>query len=261
MDTFRKAYTQRCKEVLSAYGFQRKGKVFVRVVQDIVQTLSYEKLPSGRKRRIRVMFSVMPLCLRIEKWYLDGCYYRELREFEIAQGNDEYSCFLYDSKSEDSMNDCVEEIVRYLKEYLIPFFEKANNSHNALRELIQVDELFHTNRITEGRLAGWKVNEELVKECNLRDNVICHLALKNENYALALRCRQVQEKDSQHAMENRLMYGLLTEEEKSQWEKELAILHEENQRLAAGDVTYFKQILSENEAYSKKVLEEMKIKL
>lgn len=47
MFSFDKSYIQRCEAELSAYGFQRKGTAFARVVNDVAQCVVLEKLRSG----------------------------------------------------------------------------------------------------------------------------------------------------------------------------------------------------------------------
>ena len=256
MNNIRKIYIQRCVETVSAYGFLRKGATFIRAVHDVVQTFTYEKLSSGRE--CRVLFSVLPLCLRIEKGYMDGfAYSHELRKFEVQQNNEGGDRWKYDPKSEDSIDSCVEEIIRYIKKYLLPFFEKANNSHTAFRELIQVEERFDANRKRGLKLSGIMDRAKPIEERILLDTVIYYLALKNDDYAFALQCRQALEQQNQNAFENMLAHGYLDEKEKCSREKSIAILQEECRRLAAGDTAYFKQILIENEAYSNRVLHEV----
>ena len=96
-----------------------------------------------------------------------------------------------------------------------------------------------------------------IEERILLDTVIYYLALKNDDYAFALQCRQALEQQNQNALENMLAHGYLDEKEKCSREKSLSILREECRRLAAGDTAYFKQILSENEAYSNSILHEV----
>ena len=45
----------------------------------------------------------------------------------------------------DSVESVVDDIMRYMKEYLIPFFERANSCKTALNEVIQLESHFNGN--------------------------------------------------------------------------------------------------------------------
>jgi len=273
MDYLTKDFFSRCKAEFSKYGFKRKSKVFVRVINDVVQTLSIEALRSYSE--CRVGFAIIPLCLRIEKNYiLMGSYSRYLRRFEGTYGTSPSDSWKYDSKSEKSCEVCVDEIMRFLKQYLIPLYERANCCDTALSEIFAVDKLFSYNGNREPNLNSQKMEgfAEHVALINYLDSPMYYMALKNNDYSLALKCRQAmlsQNLDSYNSfLANKPIFdglvesGKLTEEDRKRWreslvqrEESIEVLKEEVSHLEAKDVEYFQRLIKENEAYSKKVLE------
>jgi hypothetical protein len=128
MDYLMKNYLEKCKAEVSFYGFRRKGKAFVRVVNDVMQIFESEKIQTG-------------LCLG------------ELRKFELPDislvslwsSGPRLDAWEYDSKLEENMDACVEDIIRYLDKHLLPFFERANSCETALPEWIKLEQLFYDN--------------------------------------------------------------------------------------------------------------------
>ena len=252
MDYLTMKLWQLCETELLSYRFKRKNGCFVRVVNDVMQNFAIEKVMSGRA--CRVEFAIIPLCLRIEKKYiLGGVYSYNLKKFELAQRTwwDQWE---YDKKSEKSMDDCVEEIIRYLKTYLFPLFQCANSCKMALPELIRVEKLFNDNRKVALKRDGIEDKGGFCTELNLLDNAKYYMAIKNGDYNFALKSHKAMLKQNldsyQSAQNNSFITQEVLEERKVLIEK----LRMEVALLEAGDLEYFQKDICENETYSRKIL-------
>ena len=245
-------YYKSCKTLFAQYGFKKKNKAFSRVTNDVMQNFVLEKLKSGRT--CRVEFAVIPLCLRIEKEYISGgVYSHNLRKFESSHFVkwDEWE---YDPKSEESMDVCINEIIRYLTSYLIPFFERTSSCETALPELIKLEKLFHHNRKESLRISGIEDRAYPSPGFRLSDSVKYYISLKTGDFEFALKSRKAllqQNVDSYNSMFEK---GYLTEEEQARREKSITKLRDEINRIENKDVSYIRRIIIENEAYSKEVL-------
>ena len=249
MEFFVKNYLNTCMIEFSKYGFKQKKQTFVRVVNDVMQNFAIERLRSGRVCRIN--FSVIPLCLRIEKEYiLGGVYSRELRRFETAHETMVWDGWEYDPKSKVSSNACVDEIVRYLKQYLIPLFERANCCKTALSEIIAVDQLFYNNHLASKKINGIKGTAGFDAGLNLLDGTKYYMALKNGDYDFALECRKALLNQNFEAYNSMNERGYLTEEDKQRREKRIMVLKLEVEKVSKHDESYIQKVIIENEAYS-----------
>ena len=248
MDYLIKTYIDACTPELLKCGFARKNKAFVRVVNDVMQILVFEKLRSGRNCRVR--FSIVPLCLRIEKEYIvDGVYSRYLRQFELANSR-EYDDWEYDPKSEESMDKCIKEIIRYINSYLLPLFDRANSCETALPELIKLEKLFNDIRLEGLRRSGIKDGACPGAEFNLIDSVKYYMALRIGDYDFALKSRGALLQQNVDAYNSVLEMGFMTEEVKRRREEGIANLREDISRLERRDEASIRQLITENEAYS-----------
>lgn len=248
MDYFVSKYIEACTVECLRYGFKRKNKTFVRVINDVMQNFMLEKLRSHRAYRVE--FAVIPLCLRIEKAYiLGGVYSYNLRKFELAP-LEQWDQWDYDPKSEKSMGICVNEVVRYLTSYLLPFFERANSCETALAELMEVESLFNANRLERLKINGIEDKANPKDVLFLFDNVKYHIALKNGDLDFAIKSRRAlleQNVDSYNSMSD---MGYLTEKDRVRREKSIAELKDEINRLERRDESYIRKLIIENEAYS-----------
>ena len=247
-----KNYYESCKATFSQYGFKKKNGAFARVVNDIMQNFAIEKLKSGRA--CRVEFAIIPLCLRIEKEYISGGVYSHyLKKFEIVSWT-LFDSWEYDKNSEASMDACLEEIMRYLTSYLLPFFERANSCETALPELIKLERLFNDNRMEILRISGIEDRADPGTEFLISDCVKYYMALKNGDYGLALKSRQALLQQNLDAYNSMAEGGYLTEENRMRREKGLETLRDEIDHLSANDIGYFQRLLEENEVYSRENL-------
>ena len=114
MDYLVKTYKDKCKKEFAGLGFKTYRRNFWRVVNDIFQSFELQKSVSGRGCTIH--FVVVPMCAGecIKKEY---CGPNHIKIFEY-----DYSWFDYDRNDENSMDNCVDEMISYMKKYLMPYF-------------------------------------------------------------------------------------------------------------------------------------------
>ena len=259
MDYLIKNYIEACKPEVLPFGFKRRKNAFVRVINDVMQNFSIERISSGWA--CRVDFAIIPLCLRIEKRYiLGGVYSHYLKEFELISGTPSDS-WEYDKHSEASMDACLREIMRYVTSYLLPFFEHATNCETALPEVIRFEKILSDKCVASPKSSGiedrYSDHDSVLKMLQqhlLSDSSKYFMALKNGDYDFALRSRQAllqQHMDSYNSMSER---GYLTEEDRLRRERSHAELRDEIEHLEARDTGYFQRLLEENEAYSRESL-------
>ena len=253
-----KNYKKICEEEFSAYGFKRNGVVFIRVVNDVVQYWTIEKICAGRE--CRVSFAVYPICMPLDDKYdfVFGFESFELRRFEASLLpflNDPLDGWDIDPKSNESMDACVSDIVRYIKEYLIPFFDRTNNCGAIAQSYIDLVELFKKNRLKALAAIGIADGKaDLAMPLNFDPILLMrttyYAALKSGDYSLALKCRKEIEREKVEACERR---GFMKQHDIDA----LAKFREEMAHLEAGDYDYFDKIIAENEESTGKLLKSM----
>lgn len=256
MNCFGRNLARCCDIELMGYGFKKKsGGLYVRVVNDVVQTFKIEKLQSGRV--CRGLFSVLPLCLRLDTGRALGiAYSRELHKFEITPGLQMVGGWEFDLQSEESINACIVEIVRFIKCYLVPLFERANCCQTGLAEIVALDKLFDENRIASLQQLGVKDLAVPDAGFNLLDRSKYYMAIKNGDYDYANECQTALLNQNINAFEKRQHYDFLTPEKLDADRLEIQMLKDELKRIEARDVEYFRQLIDENEAYSRETLKD-----
>ena len=251
MDYFYKIYYEFCNATFPQYGLKKKNKAYVGVVNDVMQNFTFEELRRGRTcRACRVEFAIIPLCLRIEKEDIPGGVYSyNLKLFEEGEWmqRDQWE---YDPKSEESMEACAKDVIRYLTYYLLPLFERANSCETALPELINVEKLFNDNRVEFLRKNGLEDRAKPGSGFQLSNCVYYYMALKNGDFYFALKSRKAllqQNVDSYNSMSER---GYLTEKNRIQREIDISKLRDEIAKIERQDKSYINQLIIENETYS-----------
>lgn len=244
MDYFVENYLETCKAEFSQYGFKQKRKAFVRVINDVMQNFTLEKLRSGRA--CRVEFAIIPLCLRIEKDYITGgVYSHNLRRFEPAHWT-HWDQWEYDPKSEKSMNNCIDEMIMQIKKHLMPLFCKANSCKTAYDELCELDREFY------GNVKNMRENDKKYFQngVNMLDNTKYYMALKNGNYDIAvayLKAIEQQNVDSYNSMDEG---GYLTGDDRTRREENLVKIRYEIETISKCDESYIQGLIKESEEYS-----------
>ena len=231
MDIFLKTYVKMGKERLNKYGFKRTGNNFYRVVNDVYQNISLERSMSGLW--CRICFGITPLCKRIS--YLDvkrGMFTR----YELQVFDDKRDEWYYDRLSLERITACITEIMDYIENRLIPFFEKASNAESAYLELCNLElsaSLYFNNKI---------LMVDYSKFCML---------LKSGDYDTALTHLLSMEEQWIGAYNHKLSAGYMSDEYKFKFEKELNNLRMEIKKIREKDEIYIKNFIKENEAYSR----------
>ena len=251
-DRYSSLFQTSCEQAVLPYHFIRKKNAFIRVVNDVCQTFYIERLGRGPGTHVcRIGFCVLPLCQKLDAETIEkgvGLYY--LRKFELS-GEEELDGWRYTSTQEDASR-CANEIIRYLNQYLIPFFERANCAERAFDELISLEALFEANRQLYLRLAGIEDLACAGVGFSVLDGTKCDMALKNGNYAYVKMKWQALLQQNQQAYENAKSF--LSERLLSERMDRIQRLENELSLLAAEKFSYFQQLIEENESYSRQQL-------
>lgn len=151
-------------------GFKSYRKNFYRVVNDVFQSFQLHKSVLGSECTIE--FVVAPLCLgdSIHKAY---CGPDHIKNFE-----NDYSWFQYDKNDKSSMDSCVDEIIGYMKKYLIPYFQLCDNSKQAYFATCD----FQKNNYRNGIFLADSRLFYMALKANLYDKSIEHL-IAQRNHA------------------------------------------------------------------------------
>ena len=256
MDYFTKKYLQCCRDELSVYGFKhgisRGIHAFARVVNDVKQIFVLDKIYGGRVYRVE--FSVVPLCARIEKGDIwEGMNHHELRRFEpVAQRFKSWDGWDCDPKSKENAEACVKEAMRFIREHLVPYFERADSCKTALKEVIELELLFDEVRKESLKLQGYEKIAEGKNVIDMLDNTKYYMALKNGDYAFALKSRKGLEQ--QHVSSFISVSGWLPEESKARRLRDIEELRKEIAMIENEEWDLIQRILRENEEYSREIL-------
>ena len=170
-----KLYKEYCVKELSKYGFRRYGKNYWRISEGIFQSFCLHKSVSGEN--CTVEFVVKPLCSEhaITK---NTCGSNHLKMFE-----NEYSWFEYDRQNEQSIYSCVEEMIMYMKRYLIPYFERTTSAKDAYHEIKN----FQREHYKEGILWSDRNLYNLALKSGLYDEAELHLVAYKEHITKAFK--------------------------------------------------------------------------
>ena len=252
MNDFSSQYRSKCKNMVEPHGFRHKNRVFIRVINDVCQSFYVETLSRGPDQKAcRIGFSVLPLCQKIYAQQIErgvGLYY--LRKFELCDGIESDS-WRYKVDPE-SISLCIEEIMKYISTYLIPFFERTTCAKSAFSELIALEKLFNENRVTALNLAGIEDGAGPNAKINLYDGAKYYMALKNGNYDYAKKSRRAVLQQNLIAYES--VKDFLPEKALTERQDVIQRLHREVELLEKEDYDFFKNLVEENEAISRENL-------
>lgn len=137
MEYILKEYKRKCKDEFSMYGFKTYKSNHYRIIGDVFQSFNLHQSVSGTD--CTVEFGIIPLSVEysIDK---SSCNPYHLKNFEGI-----YEWFNYDRNSITTMNLCVDNIIEYMKKYLMPVFEKAVDSESAYLTIMEYDKVFKGN--------------------------------------------------------------------------------------------------------------------
>ncbi len=137
MDYFINAYKKRCKEEFNEYGFKTYRNNHYRIVNDIFQSFTLHRSVSGND--CNVIFGIVPLSVEYEldKTFVNPC--------RVSDFEDKKTWFNYDRTLHSSIEKCIDDMIAYMKKYLMPVFEKAVNCESAYLTIIKYDNVFRGN--------------------------------------------------------------------------------------------------------------------
>lgn len=137
MEYILKEYKRKCKEEFATYEFKTYRSNHYRVVGDVFQSFNLHQSISGDS--CTVEFGIIPLSVEydIDKSSCNPCH---LKIFENI-----YEWFNYDRNSITSMNLCIDNMISYMKKYLMPIFEKATNCESAYLTITKHENVFKGN--------------------------------------------------------------------------------------------------------------------
>lgn len=246
-----KKYHELIKPIVLDHGFKRKRNVYYRVVNDVLQNFCFEKVCSGRECRVR--FCVAPLACRLSEVGIGLDCLKSFDTSETSMSPNTWDSWEYDRNEPKSIDACIAEIVRYLKIYLIPYFERADSCQTALLELIGFDIRKNEQRITLLNRCGGQDRADILSVLNLYDGCKYYMALKNKNYEFVLLCHKAILKSAMEGYEYAKSVDM-EEESLNERKEAIARLKYEERKLLERDDEYFSKIIWENEEYSRKML-------
>ena len=221
MDVLTKFFKEICKNEFTKYGFKTYRRNFYRVVNDVFQSFTLHKSVAGNN--CTVEFVIVPLCAGdvINKTY---CGAHHLKIFEK-----DWSWFYYDRTDEQSIKNCVSEMIGYMKKYLIPFFEAGNDAKNAYYATYT----FQDRNCKDG--VFWA------------DPSLFSMALKAGMYETALKHLQAQRANTEHAYNhNKQFFEPSPQYTKSIFDK----IHKQDmfiKKIEALDLEYIAKFIHDNE--------------
>lgn len=238
-----KVYKSRCREEFKQYGFKSYGNNHYRIINDVYQDFLLFRSMSGFDCRIH--FTVIPLCEGIDERYKCGGYWA----FESGELGGEWGwtfktgehkesrgwMFEYNRNSEESIRNCVEEMISYIKTKIIPFLEIGCDSTSAYREI----------KLLKNSYAGSREQ----REYDLMDDyrMYCML-LKIGNYDKAIEYFRQRIKGYQDSIEDKFADHISSDEEKE--ELKIKIAETEEQIRLISDHDYVNNFIETNEQKS-----------
>lgn len=240
MNEFSSLFFRRATTELPLRGFKKCGKTLVRVKNDVMQNFTLKCYRGGGM--CTVEFGIIPLCMGITDVSM-GTY--NLSDFE------RFDNWIYDHTS-TGMNQVINDILRYINEYLCPFFDRADSTQNLMNALKKIERLFEKNRLQYllQRHMTDHTTPETKAARTLLNPVKYYIALKQEDYKFALMCQKAllkQNIDSLHAVCADQSFP-----EEQIMERKIAInrIKGEIKKLEEVDTKYFKQTIEQNETIS-----------
>lgn len=221
MDYFLKCYKERCKKEFSCYGFKSYRNNHYRVVNDVFQSFNLHRSIYGRSATVEFVIKPLSVFSDINKTSCGSC---SLKEFEGI-----YSWFVYDRYSEESINQCIEEMINYMHKYLIPFFENGCDCKKAYKAVCDFEKMAN---VSDGVL-------------HLTDKIF--MTLKTKEYHLTKFWIQQQISHHLYAYKKNEVHGVMTPELKRRINTDVEKLTELYERVDANDEKYLDNLIRSNE--------------
>ena len=178
--TIPRHFSHVCTQRYQSLGFTKSKVTFARIKGDVIQafTLRYFR----DRPTCSVEFGVFPLCLPQPIVLEAGGYELDEFLFDPQKGR---SGWTFDAASDESVITCVESMCQTLDLHLIPFFERCDDCKAALPAMIELEELFESNRQKYLSLLGEADCAVPWQERSLFDYRKYYMALKTHNLPYA----------------------------------------------------------------------------
>lgn len=221
MDTLTKIFKEKCKNEFSKYGFKTYRRTFYRVVNDVFQSFGLHKSVSGNN--CTVEFCIVPLCAGdvIQKTYYGP---ENIRMFENSM-----AWYFYDRTDESSMENCVSEMIAYMKKYLIPFFEAGSCAKDAYRTVYTFQEKHYRKGV------DWD------------DSYLFWMALKAEMYETALKHLRAQREATEFAYNSNKEHFEPSPEYTERIRNEMKAQEGFIRKIEERDLEYLEEVIRSNE--------------
>lgn len=222
MDYFLQNYKRLFNPLAVEHGYRTYSQSYYRVTNDIVKYFVLRRISGGS---CTVLWSVMPLCLRITKSSLtEGMY-------EIGSLTGVHNGWEYDPHSEGSMLNVLNEMYAVTRYHLLPLLDSAVNSASAYR--------------LECRFDGGSM---------LSSSKICY-AIKMGDYNLAIQHLQALEAQNLEAYMNKMndmafLTNVMYEDYVEKFNEKLSRIRYQIERLSIPDMDYISNFVTENEEVS-----------
>jgi len=183
---FMKTYQAQCCERFGYLGFKKLGNTHWRVVNDVIQTFHLQRGRGGLSW-CRIQFGITPLCFGFSRNFVwHGCApnfnHTVFPDCTIWQ-------WQYDSKSEESILECIESLIEYIQTFLITYFERGIDCMSAREENLKLFHSMFEQRCAFLRDNPWQrqytVSDEEYKKRLSGGEGECYMALKTGAYAIA----------------------------------------------------------------------------
>lgn len=245
MQTLGKIFSQTCQSKYSYLGFIKYRRSFVRIIGGMVQNFTLVKF-AGRPA-CTVFFSVRALC-QDQQMRIDFEDYR-LDDFYIASELDKFGGWYVDVSSEESIANCVGRLTDAMDSIIIPLFEKCIDCKSSLRELLKVEYSLNCVRQEQRRRWHMKDRAESWFKNSLYNYATYYMALKSHNNSFARMFLENNIASYDHKFKHLETYEdrELAERKRRAFTKELQQLEIHYTHIISKDMSFFDNLLEENE--------------
>lgn len=176
------------KKQIRAEGFKPYKGAYYRVVNDVLHKILLRTIPFAQE--FDVQFEIIPLCAEITPMDLDpDCLYR------LSDLYPPYA-WAYGGKYRPTREECLHRVLDALQHQLFPMLLNANSCHGAFPALYDFLYRCEENRLQTLRMEGGQNRAKPFEWRTLWDGNLLYMALKNKDYAYALRSiKQIVEED------------------------------------------------------------------
>lgn len=245
MNALTRSFNKRCSSEYRFVGFLKAKGAFVRLSNDVLHVFSLKNFRN--EPLCTVEFGIIPLCGNIPIYLEAGKY--ELSGFEAEWHRD----WRYDPKSNDSIELCVDTLIRAMNDKLIPLYTMCEDCKSTLPVLMKLEESFDINRIKWLELIGECDRASPLHERSMFDSNKFYMALKSCDYDYAEKYLRFHISYCQNELE------LMERPESTKQPEIVKIRITENlnvwtdylKRLTSGDYAFFDNLLLQNEAQTK----------